>query len=41
MKYNKVRMIAKAGNGLRIPKFEYPSRSVPKCNMGGFMNSTP
>ena len=40
MKYNKVRTIAKAGNGLRIPKFEYPSRSVPKCNLGGFMNST-
>ncbi len=41
MKYNKVRMIAKAGNGLRNPKFQNPPKSVLKCNLGGFMNSTP
>lgn len=28
MKYNKVRMIAKAGNGLRIPKFQNPFGSI-------------
>lgn len=47
MKYNKVRMIAKAGNGLRIPKFQDSGSinlldyNLYKGGLEGFMNSTP